>query len=109
LDQRSARHAPVSGEKELKWQVDTDMKKLEHDAQSLNGGAQPAMFSADRLWNSAEVATYLRVSESWVRHRVAAGSIPFRRVGGWLVRFVPGELKDWALSQHAGSIRKVSR
>ena len=61
------------------------------------------------LWNADDVAGYLRVSISWVRHRVAANKIPHRRVGGWLVRFVPAEIRTWALQAPGGTLKHLER
>lgn len=43
---------------------------------------------ADRegLWDAKDVATFLKVSRSWVYHRAEAGLIPCLRVGS-LLRF----------------------
>jgi excisionase family DNA binding protein len=40
----------------------------------------------DGLWDSNDVARYLKVSRSWVYHRAEAGQLPHLRVGG-LLRF----------------------
>ncbi len=50
----------------------------------------------DALWKVADVAHYLGMSLSWVRQRVAAGTIPCLRVGGWAVRFDPEVVRAWA-------------
>jgi excisionase family DNA binding protein len=46
----------------------------------------------DVLWDVNDVASYLRVSKSWVYHRVEAGLLPCRRVGG-LLRFEPDRIR----------------
>jgi excisionase family DNA binding protein len=51
----------------------------------------------DGLWDANDVAAYLKVSRSWVYQKVAAGLVPYVRVGG-LVRFVPECIKQFALS-----------
>jgi excisionase family DNA binding protein len=51
------------------------------------------------MWTAEEVAAYLNVSASWVRHRVAADRLPHHRVGGWIVRFDPAEIRAWATSR----------
>lgn len=43
------------------------------------------------LWTAEEVADYLRMSLSWVRHATAAGRIPVRRIGA-STRYVPEEI-----------------
>ena len=62
---------------------------------SLETRAQPD----SSLWQSADVAAYLQVSLSWVRHRVAAGKLPHHRVGGRMVRFDPAEIRAWATAR----------
>jgi len=32
---------------------------------------------------------------SWVYHRAEDGTLPVKRLGGWGLRFVPGELRAW--------------
>ncbi len=56
----------------------------------------PPPAANDTLWTADEVAAFLRVSVSWVRHRVAANKLPHHRVGGWMVRFDPAEIRAWA-------------
>ena len=51
------------------------------------------------MWTAENVAAYLNVSVSWVRHRVAANKLPHHRVGGWIVRFDPAEIRAWATSR----------
>ena len=46
-----------------------------------------------------DVAAFLKVSVSWVRHRVAANKLPHHRVGGWIVRFDPVEIRAWATTR----------
>lgn len=48
------------------------------------------------LWTAADVAAYLKVSRSWVYHRVEAGLLPYLRVGG-LIRFDPAAIRQHAL------------
>lgn len=56
--------------------------------------------AADRgMWTAENVAAFLKVSVSWVRHRVAANKLPHHRVGGWIVRFDPAEIRAWAISR----------
>ena len=61
------------------------------------------------LWDSRDVARFLKVSESWVRHRVAANAIPFMRVGGWMVRFHPAKIRGWAQASQTGAVRLSER
>jgi excisionase family DNA binding protein len=44
------------------------------------------------LWTVAEVAAFLKVSRSWVYHRLESGLLPHIRVGG-LVRFDPSTIR----------------
>ena len=46
----------------------------------------------DTLWTVAEVAAFLKVSRSWVYHRLESGLLPHIRVGG-LVRFEPSAIR----------------
>jgi excisionase family DNA binding protein len=54
------------------------------------GGATP-----ETLWTANDVATYLKVSRSWVYHRCESGELPCLRVGA-LVRFEPERIKAYA-------------
>ncbi|MBI5536553.1 MAG: helix-turn-helix domain-containing protein [Deltaproteobacteria bacterium] len=47
------------------------------------------------LWNANDVATYLKVSRSWVYHRAESGELPCVRIGG-LLRFVPDDMRAFA-------------
>jgi excisionase family DNA binding protein len=51
-----------------------------------------------QLWNTNDVARYLRVSRSWVYHRAEAGLLPLRRVGG-LLRFDPAAIRAFATGE----------
>ena len=48
---------------------------------------------SDGLWTVAEVAAYLKVSRSWVYHRLECGLLPHIRVGA-LVRFDPAAIRE---------------
>jgi excisionase family DNA binding protein len=50
---------------------------------------------ADALWTAADVAAYLKVSRSWVYHRVEANLLPYVRIGG-LLRFHPEVIRQCA-------------
>ena len=50
------------------------------------------------LWDARDVARHLKVSVSWVRQRVSARQIPFVRIGGWMVRFRPNEIRALSTS-----------
>jgi excisionase family DNA binding protein len=53
----------------------------------------------ERLWLNVDVANYLRVSDGWVRRHVRAGELPHLRFGK-LVRFLPEEVRKFALDHH---------
>lgn len=52
----------------------------------------------DELWDVHAAARFLKRSVSWVYHRAEDGSLPVRRLGGWGLRFIPGELRAWVES-----------
>jgi excisionase family DNA binding protein len=52
----------------------------------------------ESLWTVNDVVKYLKASRSWVYQRAEAGIIPSIRIGG-LLRFVPEEVRKWALDQ----------
>ena len=55
----------------------------------------PALPPDDQLWDVRAAARYLQRSVSWVYHRAEDGTLPVRRLGGWGLRFIPGELRAW--------------
>lgn len=52
------------------------------------------------LWDVRETAKRLRVSESWVRKRVADKTLPCVRMGS-RVLFDPADLRDWIAERKA--------
>ncbi len=50
----------------------------------------------ESLWTVVEVAAYLKVSKSWVYHRVAAGELPYLKIGN-LVRFEPAAVRAFVV------------
>ena len=56
------------------------------------------------LWDARDVARHLKVSVSWVRQRVSARLIPFVRIGGWMVRFRPDEIRAFCASEYRGKV-----
>jgi hypothetical protein len=60
----------------------------------------------DELWDVHAAARFLRRSVSWVYHRAEDGSLPVRRLGGWGLRSIPGELRAWVES---GGARRSGR
>ncbi len=63
----------------------------------MNTNTVPGVAADDVLWTVVEVAAYLRVSRSWVYHRLESGLLPHLRVGG-LVRFEPKQIRECASS-----------
>jgi len=55
--------------------------------------------SVAAMWTAEDVAAHLKVSVSWVRHRVAANKLPHHRIGGWIIRFDSAEIRAWATSR----------
>lgn len=49
----------------------------------------------NELWDVRAAARFLKRSVSWVYHRAEDGTLPVKRLGGWGLRFVPGELRAW--------------
>jgi predicted DNA-binding transcriptional regulator AlpA len=63
----------------------------------------PPLPPDDELWDVRAAARYLKRSVSWVYHRAEDGTLPVRRLGGWGLRFIPGELRAWV---EAGAERR---
>lgn len=68
--------------------------------------APPALPPDDELWDVHATARFLKRSVSWVYHRAEDGTLPVRRLGGWGLRFIPGELRAWVES---GGARRSGR
>ncbi len=47
------------------------------------------------LWDVRAAAKFLGRSVSWVYHKAEDGTLPVKRLGGWGLRFIPGELRAW--------------
>jgi hypothetical protein len=60
----------------------------------------------DELWDVHAAARFLKRSVSWVYHRAENGSLPVRRLGGWGLRFIPGELRAWVESGGVAPVRR---
>ena len=54
--------------------------------------------TAERLWTVRDVAAFLQASTSYVYKAAERGEVPCRRVGA-LLRFVPAEVRAWALGE----------
>ena len=57
----------------------------------------------NELWDVHAAARFLKRSVSWVYHKAEDGTLPVKRIGGWGVRFIPGELRGWVESGGAGT------
>jgi excisionase family DNA binding protein len=51
----------------------------------------------ETLWDARDVARYLKASRSWVYQKAESGLLPYVKVGG-LVRFVPGRIREIAMT-----------
>ena len=58
------------------------------------------------LWDARDVASYLKVSRSWVYHRAEAGEIPCLKIGG-LLRFDPQAIHAFARGEAVRGARVV--
>jgi hypothetical protein len=68
--------------------------------------AQPAALPPDtELWDVHAAARFLKRSVSWVYHRAEDGSLPVKRLSGWGLRFIPGELRAWVESGGVAPVR----
>jgi len=54
--------------------------------------------TAEMLWTVRDVAAFLQASTSYVYKAAERGEVPCRRVGA-LLRFVPAEVRAWALGE----------
>jgi hypothetical protein len=77
-------------------------------AEAAGSPARPpaALPPDDELWDVQAAARFLKRSVSWVYHRAEDGSLPVRRLAGWGLRFIPGELRAWVES---GGARRSGR
>lgn len=89
----------------------SDVSKSKHLGEHLAQRERPEATTsagADKgnsaLWDVADVATYLKVSRSWVYHQAESGQMPYFRIGN-LLRFEPEDIKAYARERAAGSYR----
>ncbi len=68
--------------------------------------SQSALPPDNELWDVHAAARFLKRSVSWVYHKAEDGTLPVRRLGGWGIRFIPGELRAWVES---GGARRSGR
>jgi predicted DNA-binding transcriptional regulator AlpA len=59
----------------------------------------------NELWDVHAAARFLKRSVSWVYHKAEDGTLPVKRLGGWGIRFIPGELRAWVASDDASGGR----
>ncbi len=69
---------------------------------AANAG-ESALPPDNELWDVHAAARFLKRSASWVYHKAEDGTLPVRRLGGWGIRFIPGELRGWVESGDAGT------
>ena len=68
-------------------------------SEAAGPSAPPAALPPDtELWDVHAAARFLKRSVSWVYHRAEDGTLPVRRLGGWGLRVIPGELRAWVES-----------
>jgi predicted DNA-binding transcriptional regulator AlpA len=60
--------------------------------------SEPQLPPDNELWDVRAAAKFLKRSVSWVYHRAEDGTLPVRRLGGWGIRSIPGELRAWVES-----------
>jgi excisionase family DNA binding protein len=89
----------------------SDASKSSHLGAHLTPRERPAATTSvgtdegnPALWDVADVATYLKVSRSWVYHQAESGRMPYFRIGN-LLRFEPEDIKAYARERAAGSYR----
>jgi excisionase family DNA binding protein len=58
-----------------------------------------ASTTGENLWDADRTGEYLRLSRCTVLRKARRGSIPYRKLEGGAVRFVPSEVRRWADSQ----------
>ncbi len=66
--------------------------KAKHEEKSIN-----MQRIEEGLWDADDVATFLKVSRSWVYQHAASGRLPHLKFGGHL-RFNPSAIRKWAES-----------
>jgi excisionase family DNA binding protein len=66
----------------------------------------PVRLNLESLWTVAEVASFLRVSRSWVYHRCEMGDLPCLRIGA-LVRFDPEQIRAFARGERPSPAKVI--
>lgn len=59
---------------------------------------EPELPPDNELWDVHAAARFLKRSVSWVYHKAEDGTLPVTRLGGWGLRFIPGDLRAWVAS-----------
>ena len=67
---------------------------------------QPSEQEGGGLWDVSDVASFLRVSRSWVYQATASGTLPCIRLGA-LLRFEADAIKAWVRGEWAGKVVKL--
>jgi len=65
------------------------------------------MTAEEPLWTVVDVAQFLRVSRSWVYHRVERGELPYLRIGA-LVRFEADRIRAFARGERPTPAKVVA-
>jgi predicted DNA-binding transcriptional regulator AlpA len=60
--------------------------------------SEPELPPDNELWDVHAAARFLKRSVSWVYHKAEDGTLPVTRLGGWGLRFIPGDLRAWVAS-----------
>jgi predicted DNA-binding transcriptional regulator AlpA len=77
------------------------------DSQRIGASAGESPLPPDNeLWDVHSAARFLKRSASWVYHKAEDGTLPVKRIGGWGIRFIPGELRAWVESGGASTHAK---
>lgn len=79
---------------------------IESHERASEPGAPSLLPPDNELWDVHAAARFLKRSVSWVYHKAEDGTLPVRRLGGWGIRFIPGELRAWVES---GDARRTGR
>ncbi len=107
----------TAGQASFGWASDTDapdeearrerppsrqQRQRTRESQSMAANpSEPQLPPDNELWDVRAAAKFLKRSVSWVYHRAEDGTLPVRRLGGWGIRFIPGELRAWVESGDA--------
>lgn len=67
---------------------------------SITSNEKKITNSHESLMDVDDVAAYLKLSRSWVYQHSASGRLPSRKIGGSL-RFIPSEIREWALANQS--------